>query len=172
MAWARRIHYAKRHNAENATEAEESADPSLGSAVLKSLVLRATLAQFAAVNDAAAATTKKLQKYAILADYFRGIEDDDDLRRAVRFAGGRTFASTDERVLAVGGAIVSDVVLRLLRVDPRLYHDTVVTSGEIGEALAKLWHRRPPLASSRKQEALALADLSQAFDDLASTGNV
>src|SRR5215213_9967024 len=113
----------------------------------------ATLLAFARVNDAAAATTKKLQKYAILAEYFRSIENDEDLRRAVRFAGGRTFASTDERVLAVGGAIVSDVVLRLLRVDPRLYHDTVVSSGEIGEALAKLWHRRPALASSRQSAA-------------------
>src|SRR2546430_5165729 len=97
----------------------------------------ATLAEFATVNDAVAATTKKLQKYAILGEYFRNIADDDDLRRAVRFAGGRTFAVIDERVLAVGGAIVSDVVIRLLRVDPRLYHDTVVSSGEIGEALSK-----------------------------------
>jgi DNA ligase-1 len=136
--------------------------------------IAATLQQFAAVNDAAAATTRKLQKYAILADYFRGLTHDDDLRRAVWFAGGRTFAVTDERVLSVGGAIVSDVVLRLLRVDPRLYHDTVVSSGEIGEALSKLWHRRPPLASSRTEpsEQLSLRDLSEAFDDLASTGNV
>jgi DNA ligase-1 len=135
----------------------------------------ATLKHFATVNDAAAATTKKLQKYAILAAYFRELPDDQDLRRAVRFAAGRNFAATDERVLSVGGAIVSDVTLRLLRVDPRLYHDTVVSSGEIGEALAKLWHRRPPLAASRTDQPwplLTLADLSDAFDDLASTGNV
>jgi DNA ligase-1 len=145
-----------------------------------SAAVPATLSDFAAVNDAAAATTKKLQKYAILAEYFRRLEEDDDLRRAVRFAGGRTFASTDERVLSVGGAIVSDVVLRLLRVDPRLYHDTVVSSGEIGEALSKLWHRRPPLdfgelsraASSRNQSPLTLRDLSDAFDALSATGNV
>src|SRR5207249_347253 len=127
-------------------------------------------------NDAAAATSKKLAKYAILAEYFRRIDDDQDLRRAVRFAGGRTFVATDERVLSVGGAIVSDVVLRLLRVDPRLYHDTIVSSGEIGEALAKLWHRRPPLAPSRTDPAhpqrLILHDLSDAFDALSATGNV
>src|SRR5207249_11532084 len=112
-------------------------------------------------NDAAAATSKKLAKYAILAEYFRRIDDDQDLRRAVRFAGGRTFVATDERVLSVGGAIVSDVILRLLRVDPRLYHDTVVSSGEIGEALSKLWHRRPLLAPSRTEASppLTLRDL-------------
>src|SRR5688572_14684308 len=95
----------------------------------------ATLLEFARVNDAAAATPKKLQKYAILAEYFRRLEDRD-LRLAVRFAAGRTFAATDERVTAVGGAIVSDVILRLLRVNPQEYYDTVVASGEIGEALS------------------------------------
>src|SRR2546425_1085943 len=75
---------------------------------------------------------------AILAKYFRQLSDED-LRLAVRFAAGRTFAATDERVLSVGGAIVSDVILRLLRVDPQIYHDTIVASGEIGEALSKLW---------------------------------
>src|SRR5687767_2556823 len=138
-------------------------------------VSAATLFEFAQVNDAAAATTKKLQKYAILADYFRRLADDD-LRLAVRFAAGRNFAATDERVTAVGGAIVSDVILRLLRVDPHEYHDVVVASGEIGEALSKLWMRGAPegrpLAISRTHDPLTLHDLCQAFEDLASTGNV
>ena len=145
----------------------------------------ATLLEFAQVNDAAAATTKKLQKYAILAAYFRRLADDD-LRLAVRFAAGRTFAATDERVTAVGGAIVSDVILRLLRVDGQEYYDNVVASGEIGEALSKLWSRRahtdanantnadldgrPPAVS--RITPLTLHDLCRAFEDLASTGNV
>jgi DNA ligase 1 len=133
----------------------------------------ATLLEFARVNDAAAATTKKLQKQAILAEYFRTL-DDDDLRRAVRFAAGRNFAATDERVTAVGGAIVSDAVLAVLKVDPHLFWDTVVKSGEVGEALSKLW--RPHFAegsdAAPPRSPLTLADLSTAFDDLASTGNV
>ena len=133
------------------------------------LVSQATLVEFAQVNDAAAATTKKLQKYAILAQYFRRLSDDN-LRLAVRFAAGRTFAATDERVTAVGGAIVSDVILRLLRIDPREYHDVVVASGEIGEALSKLWNGRPDRVSSR--DPLTLHDLCRAFEDLAATGNV
>jgi hypothetical protein len=149
----------------------------------------ATLLEFARTNDAAAATTKKLQKQAILAEYFREIDDDDDLRRAVRFAAGRNFAATDERVTAVGGAIVSDVLLALLKIDPRVYSQTILQSGEIGEALSKLWdHARgtgdPPVRSASSNESiqhgqvarattepLTLADLSRAFEDLASTGN-
>ncbi len=130
----------------------------------------ATLLDFARVNDATAATSKKLEKYALLAAYFRTLEDQD-LRRAVRFASGRTFAATDERVLAVGGAIISEVIVRLLRVDPRVYYENAVASGEIGEALAKLWPAPPPLASSR-EKPLSLENLSTAFDDLSSTGNV
>jgi DNA ligase-1 len=126
------------------------------------------LLEFARVNDSAAGTTKKLEKYAILAAYFHSLAGDDDLRRAVRFASGRTFAATDERVLAVGGAIVSDVILRLLRVDPRLYHDTAVASGEIGEALSKLW----PAQREDSDSSLTLRDLSDTFDQLAHTGNV
>ena len=133
----------------------------------------ATLLNFARVNDAAAATTKKLAKQALLADYFRALADDDDLRRAVRFAAGRNFAATDERVTAVGGAIVSDVVLAILKLDPTAFWDTVVKSGEIGEALSKLW---PSLANESPaappRVPLQLSDLSDAFDDLASTGNV
>ena len=129
----------------------------------------ATLLEFARINDAAAATTRKLQKYAVLAEYFRRLEDDD-LRRALRYAGGRTFAGTDERTLAVGGAIVSDVILRLLRVDPRHYHDTVVASGEIGEALSRLWHLAAPVAAARSP--ITLAHVAAAFDDLACIGNV
>src|SRR5215212_3614501 len=56
----------------------------------------ATLEDFARVNDAAGATTKKLQKYAILGEYFRSL-DDDDLRLAVRYCAGRAFGGTDER---------------------------------------------------------------------------
>ena len=75
----------------------------------------APLIDFAAANDAAAATTKKLAKTAILADYLRNLVIDDDLRRAVRYAAGRPFPATVERNLNVGGAAVGDVALPLLR---------------------------------------------------------
>ena len=43
---------------------------------------QATLLDFANANDQAAATTKKLQKQAILANYFKTIDDDSDLADA------------------------------------------------------------------------------------------
>ncbi len=147
----------------------------------------ATLLDFCRTNDAAAATTKKLEKQAILGAYLRGLTDDEDLRRAVRYAAGRAFASTDERVLNVGGALVSEVVLTLLALDPGDYRTLVIRSGEIGEALSKAWNRRHPTNSSppangspatpsrdaapaHDAPSLTLRDLAEAFDELASTG--
>ncbi len=129
----------------------------------------ATLIDFARVNDAAAATTKKLQKQAVLADYFRAL-DEQDLRRAVRFCGGRAFASTDERVLNVGGALVSDVVLSsVLHISANEYWEVVTRSGEIGNALAELWPRRAVPAPTGAAP-LTLAEIADGFDDLAATG--
>jgi DNA ligase-1 len=127
----------------------------------------ATLAGFAAANDAAAATTKKLQKQAALAEYFRAL-DEQDLRLAVRYAAGRAFAATDERVLNVGGAIVSEVVRALLKLGPATLHEVYLRHGELGNALGEVWPQAPP---DPGVPPLLLADLAAAFDDLAATGN-
>lgn len=139
----------------------------------------ATLQSFAAANDAAAATTKKLEKQAILSAYFRELEEAD-LRLAVRYAAGRPFASTDERTLNVGWASVSDALIELLQVDPVAFHDLVVKSGEIGEALSQLWTEEKdpsaragiPAAEPPGSVPLRLDDLAASFDALASTGTV
>ena len=131
----------------------------------------ATLLEFATVNDAAAATTKKLQKQAVLSEYFRR-HDERDLRLAVRFCGGRAFASTDERVLNVGGSLVSDVILSsVLKIDPARYWNQVTRSGEIGNALSELWPERQAGNGDAMPEPLHLQDLAAAFDDLAATGS-
>ncbi|CAN5426641.1 ATP-dependent DNA ligase [soil metagenome] len=140
--------------------------------------IRATILDFALVNDAAAATTKKLQKQKLLADYFR-LLDDEDLPLAVRYAAGRSFGATDERVLGVSGAIVSDAILKLVKIDPREFHALAVRHGEIGDALSTIWSRAFPAAAMNQspvppnaREPLALSDLTRSFDDLAPTGNM
>ena len=127
----------------------------------------AALLEFASVNDAAAATASKLKKQAILAEYLARL-DETDLRLAVRFAAGRPFAATDERVLNVGWRAVTDVILALLKLDPCAYHDLVVRSGEIGEALASVWPAGG-LAGADEQP-LVLGEIALAFGELAQTG--
>ena len=127
----------------------------------------ATLLEFAQVNDAVAAVSSKLAKQALLADYFKTLEPGD-LRLAVRYAAGRAFPSTDERVLAVGGAIVWDVIVELTGIDPQEFRRFAIESGEIGEALSKFWTESSSNGSD--PAPVALHDLSRAFDALASTG--
>jgi DNA ligase-1 len=124
-----------------------------------------SLLEFAHINDAAAATPKKLGKQKILAEYFRALSEDD-LRLAVRYASGEAFAATDERALRVGGAILSDVVLAILGMNAGVYHDLVVRHGEIGEAVGNAWQTRDV------GDSLTLKDIGESFEDLAATGNV
>ena len=52
-----------------------------------------------------ASTTKKLEKAALLGEYFRQL-NDDDLPRAARYLAGQQFALNDARTTNVGGSIL------------------------------------------------------------------
>src|SRR4029077_20845716 len=78
----------------------------------------------------------------------------------------------------VGWSLVSQVILSILNLDPRDYHDLVVRSGEIGEALSKVWpsrgtgYQHHELIARVTSGPLTLQDLAASFDELAKTGVV
>ncbi len=88
---------------------------------------------FAHVCEAIGATTKKLQKAALLQAFFEQLRDDD-LQLAARFFAGRPFSSADPRVLNVGGAVVRDAVLQLAGATVERWNQLVVELGEAGRA--------------------------------------
>jgi DNA ligase-1 len=124
---------------------------------------RASFEQFAKVKDTVSAAPGKLVKQGVLAEYFQALSPDD-LRLAVRFAAGRAFAATDERVLAVGGALVWDVLLRILPIDQEELRRLAIASGEMGEAVSQVWPAR------QIENRLTLHHLAEAFAELAATG--
>lgn len=65
-----------------------------------------TLQSFAECAEAVAATTKKLEKAAILGSYLE-LLSDSDLTRAARYFAGHQFAMSDARTTNVGGSIIS-----------------------------------------------------------------
>ena len=65
-----------------------------------------TLQAFAECAEAIAATTKKLEKAAILGGYLKTLSDPD-LTRAARYFAGQQFALNDARTTNVGGSIIS-----------------------------------------------------------------
>ncbi|MEP6921425.1 MAG: ATP-dependent DNA ligase [bacterium] len=69
----------------------------------------ANLQEFGEVAEAIAATTKKLQKAALLGDYLRDL-NDVDLARAARYFAGHQFALNDARTTNVGGSIISEAL--------------------------------------------------------------
>src|SRR5215475_2204887 len=71
--------------------------------------MSSSLFQFAEVCDALAATTKKLEKRAIISNYLRGLSVEDAARAALYIAG-TPFSETDSRALSVGGSLLSRAV--------------------------------------------------------------
>lgn len=120
------------------------------------------LIDLAQTLDQAAATSRKLAKQQILAHFLQDL-DSQDLRRAVSYISGKAFAATDERVLGISSAILTEVILDLLPIDRSTLRERVIQQGEIGQALSDLWptHRDGSCC-------LTLNDLEQAFDTLAS----
>src|ERR1700749_787588 len=69
----------------------------------------ATLQGFAGVADAVGATTKKLEKAALLGAYFEGL-GDEDLSLAARYFAGHVFPLYDARTTNVGGGMLRDAI--------------------------------------------------------------
>src|SRR5260370_6226394 len=67
------------------------------------------LEHFARTAEAVAATTRKLEKAAVLGEYFAQL-DDEDLDRSARYFAGQQFALSDARTTNVGGSILSEAL--------------------------------------------------------------
>jgi DNA ligase-1 len=93
--------------------------------------------KLAETSEAIAATTKKLQKTAIVADYFRSRTPDEAAVSAV-FLSGRAFPAWEETTLQVGGSLLWHVVAELSGKDEgaltaayRKYGDLGSVAGEV-----------------------------------------
>jgi DNA ligase-1 len=68
--------------------------------------------EFARAGSAVGSTSATLEKTRALAEYLRGL-DEDDLRRAAVFMSGRAFSPSQRRTLGLGWSAVSKVVSSL-----------------------------------------------------------
>ncbi len=120
----------------------------------------AIFADWCAVAEAIAATTKKLQKSALLADYLPRLSDDD-LLIACRFFAGSPFPVADERVLQIGGAVVRDALLHITGIPPEDWYRLTVEWGESGLAAAQVL---PGLIAA--EPTLSLVDVLDIYEQL------
>lgn len=92
----------------------------------------ASLQQFGEVAEAIAATTKKLEKTALLGTYLRGL-NDTDLARAARYLAGHQFALSDSRTTNVGGRIIGEALSVATGLSSEQLSPRYVRLGDAGE---------------------------------------
>jgi DNA ligase 1 len=96
-----------------------------------------TLQAFAECADAVAATTKKLEKAALLGAYLETLSDPD-LTRAARYFAGHQFASTDARTTNVGGSIITAALSEATGFSSEDLYPRYVRLGDPGELAAEI----------------------------------
>lgn len=92
----------------------------------------ASLQQFGEVAEAISATTKKLEKAALLGPYLRGLHDTD-LARAARYLAGHQFALSDSRTTNVGGRIIGEALTVATGLSSEELSPRYVRLGDAGE---------------------------------------
>ena len=117
------------------------------------------LSDFTAVANAIGATTKKLEKERILAEYLRGL-DDASLERAVVFLSGSPFPLRDERVTGIGGAAITEAVSDVTgRSADEIW---AAWSGDAGDTVAVSFGVDP-------SRTITLSELGEYFERIAAT---
>src|SRR5215211_7028261 len=106
-------------------------------ATASSIDAAGTLEAFAVCAEAVAATTKKLEKAAILGDYLKTLSDPD-LTRGARYFAGQQFALNDARTTNVGGSIISAALSEATGFDPEDLYPRYVRLGDPGEVAAEI----------------------------------
>src|SRR5213594_2621649 len=96
-----------------------------------------TLQNFAETAEAVAATTKKLEKAAILGEYLQ-VLSDADLSRATRYFAGHQFAPADSRTTNVGGSIISAALSEATGFSREDLYPRYVRLGDPGELAAEI----------------------------------
>lgn len=92
----------------------------------------ASLQQFGEVAEAISATTKKLQKAALLGKYFQEL-NDTDLARAARYFAGHQFAQNDSRTTNVGGSIIGEALSKATGLSSEELAPRYVRLGDAGD---------------------------------------
>lgn len=95
------------------------------------------LQDFAETAEAIAATTKKLEKAAILGAYLQRLSDAD-LSRATRYFAGYQFAQADSRTTNVGGSIISASLSEATGFSSEDLYPRYVRLGDPGELAAEI----------------------------------
>ncbi len=124
----------------------------------------ATSQEFAQLCDALAATTKKLEKRALIADWLKSLSVQD-AGLASLYLAGQVFAETDPRVLNLGGSTLSKALAQLSGASDAAMHEAYRRHGDLGAAAQDLL-----VARAGTTPSLTLRAIEEQFGQIATTG--
>jgi DNA ligase-1 len=123
-----------------------------------------SLEAFAKTAEAVAATTKKLEKAALLGEYFQKL-NDDDLPRAARYLAGQQFALNDARTTSVGGSILGEALCAATGSNPESLGPRYARWGDSGDVAFEVFCEARP----DNEPSLSLAETESLLADLSAT---
>lgn len=115
--------------------------------------------RFAEVAEQVGATTKRLEKAAILNQYFVTLEDAD-LIYAARYFAGYLFPLRDQRTTNVGGAGLLSALAIVTGLEPATLKAQLVTLGDLGDVAAAVVLEGQSASLTLHEVAIALEALS------------
>lgn len=126
-----------------------------------------TLQAFAECAEAVSATTKKLEKAALLGSYLKTLSDPD-LTRAARYFAGQQFALNDARTTNVGSSIISAALSEATGFSPEDLYPRYVRLGDPGELAAEIVKE----ARQSFQPSITLAETESLIGRLSETRGI
>ena len=115
--------------------------------------------RFARTCDTIAATTKKLEKTAVVATYLRSLPVEEAAIAAI-FLSGRPFAAYEEATLKVGGALLWRAIAELSGKSEQELSEIYRKQGDAGAVAAAALPERP-------EPGLSLTEVRQSFREIA-----
>ena len=122
--------------------------------------------QFAELCEALAATTKKLEKRALIANAMRGLSLHDAALTAL-YLSGTPFAETDRRALNIGGSLLSKALAEISHATPEAMHAAYRRHGDLGAAAADLLNSAQLATHEPSGPPLTLDDIEKTLSLIA-----
>ncbi|MDP9291876.1 MAG: ATP-dependent DNA ligase [Verrucomicrobiota bacterium] len=121
--------------------------------------LQSEFGVFASLGEQIVATASKLKKIELLANYFRGL-DEDQLPIAAVYLTGKAFAQTDSRALQAGWAVIKRALLAVSNAGEQRLREIALRHSDASKTAAEL------LDGTTRPESFTLTDSRDFFTAL------
>lgn len=116
--------------------------------------------RFVETAEKIGATTKRLEKAALLGDYLSRLSDAD-LLHAARYFAGYIFPLRDQRTTNIGGSALMNALITVTELESTTLQERLVKLGDLGDVAAETITQTNPPVLQLEQIAIALETLAK-----------